>query len=102
MKKRLMLTTFIDDYVSAEETEPVAVVIAGSDAWSVEKSEQLIRAARALYTSLNEVSQFLHNCPNDGTDQPFNEMLFNMERAIAAACGAVVKTEQRSVDEKAK
>jgi hypothetical protein len=102
MNKRLMLTTFIDDYVSAEETEPVAVVISGSDAWSVEKSEQLIKAARKLYEALCELDQAVCRTgliPDDEVCQA----LINSQSAIAAACGAVAKTAQRpSVGEKAK
>jgi hypothetical protein len=101
MKKRLMLTTFIDNYVSAEETEPVAVVIAGSDAWSVEKSEQLIKAAPALYKALCDLESAVWN--PQITIGDLQDKAKAAQVAIAAACGAVVKTEQStSVGEKAK
>jgi hypothetical protein len=95
MTINLNFTRSIENFVTADECEPVAVVVSGPDAWSVQKACELINSSPQMYDALGAVSQFLHVCPNDGTDERFNALLLQMERAIAAACGGMLQRDLR-------
>jgi hypothetical protein len=78
------------DLVPAEDCELVNVLVMGPDEWSAQKAIELIAAARQMYDAIGTVSQFLHGCPNDGTDEAFNALLLQLDRAEAAACGGML------------
>jgi hypothetical protein len=52
----------------------------------------LFTAAPEMYEAVSAASDFLHACPNDGTDEKFNALLKQLRSAEAAAKGAQIRS----------
>lgn len=74
----------IEGFVSADGCAPVRVVIDGGEEWDRRKALELIKAARMVYEALGYASAHI------AMVDPNWEGLIDLERAQAAACGAVL------------
>jgi hypothetical protein len=83
------ITHVIPAYVSADETQPVGILITG-DAWSVQKATELINAAPKIYTALGDLLQAVYQANSPRWRDEINAALLDAQRAEAAACGAVL------------
>jgi hypothetical protein len=92
----------IENFVSgSEECEAVAVLVAGTDEWSVQKAIELIAAAPQMYDVLHDLIEVLTAC---ALALPLEEVTLldtieaadlNVQRAIAAARGGVLQSDLR-------
>ncbi len=83
------ITHIISGYVPTEEgTHPVDISITG-DAWSVQKTVEVIRASQQMYNALHDALVFLAS-PDFDDVAAANQIDLTIHRAIAAARGGVL------------